>query len=99
MCCRGGISCTMAETFSTPQKAAAVCCERWGPAVPSSRPDRAPRCAGCDRPGEAHHRCQLERSTCRIAKPGWRKPKTQVDKPFCAIARSRKQMELGAVLG
>ena len=30
---------------------------------------------------------------------GWRKPKTQADTLCCAIARSRKQMELGAVLG
>jgi len=29
----------------------------------------------------------------------WRKPKTQVDKLCCAIAPSRKQMELDAVLG
>ena len=38
----------------------------------------------------------IDLSNCQA---GLAEPKTQVDKLCCAIARSRKQMELGAVLG
>ena len=38
------------RNLQLPQRAAAVCCERWGPQCPRCRPDRAPRCARYDRP-------------------------------------------------